>query len=822
MSLQLTGIWSSLSKIDPLQALVLLATLPEPTLPSPKLSQHESIAHSSHFLKEKLLNHIIIFKSWFLRTDTMRRFHLPRARPWHPSNVSKFLLKISYFALGTVLGGKGVENLWYTLHRASPKYYLVSAKGSRRTPIRASMAAVASSEYKMFLAFEFHIPSRSYPDPAQAALPMLFVGHSGIAYRHLSYRMDFPVIYRGRSRCGTVSPTACHKPYGLLQFALPTSPPGATVMANLRMIPIIFKLISVFRSALLLRQFRQTENLVESLAKSLKDLVQSSKSWNASTNSFFVKVTSKDESLFSFHHTADSLEETGVHRVISSFIYRVASVTKIFTVLALLLQNNLDLDDPASKYVPEMFRIKHYKERKLRRKYAFDLATSLVFEALRALGFLEAPPMPGAPVYDTADTRPKTCIEFSESLKDHNLTWKPGQRAASFNSGLHHPRLYLSEPLSLPSATGFVLQDLPQAVLPPDRGSELMSIPSEAMTQQPGRTKPLKTSQSSFQVSSATTSFPPLKPTSRSSLPRTSRPLEAQLALPERSTEFQSRRPPPQPVDVYTKAGDSVLPVTYIAIIPEYDVRITTDVTRPDSYAAGRDPLNLMVQGVVLYFENLARKRSASTPRTTETPLFSLWTRVPETGVQSGRCMASLCSRPGQRSTAAISSISTLASPPAGENERRRVANWFSIYQFWHQGLLVGELDFVGDYGVTKGLKVPDLTQYLSKASEKFFQLRKHPQAHLLTSFSYQPQATPSKKMCEFDVAPSRMVCGHHGPDELLRMRWCNETRPCGDYKLNHLGLTRKRDPCIDCILDRRWVLANGRWRKFSVLVWEG
>ncbi|RSL87907.1 hypothetical protein CEP52_015368 [Fusarium oligoseptatum] len=83
----------------------------------------------------------------------MKRFHFPRARPWHPSNVSKFLLKISYFALGTVLGGNGVEDLWYTLHRASPKYYLVSVKSSRRTPIRASMAAVASSEYKSMWAF---------------------------------------------------------------------------------------------------------------------------------------------------------------------------------------------------------------------------------------------------------------------------------------------------------------------------------------------------------------------------------------------------------------------------------------------------------------------------------------------------------------------------------------------------------------------------------------------------------------------------------------------------------------------------------------------
>jgi hypothetical protein len=79
----------------------------------------------------------------------MRRFQFPRARPWHPSTVSNLLLKMTFLALGTVLGGKGVEDLWYTMHRASPKYYLLPVnQGSRRTPARASMAAIASSEYK--------------------------------------------------------------------------------------------------------------------------------------------------------------------------------------------------------------------------------------------------------------------------------------------------------------------------------------------------------------------------------------------------------------------------------------------------------------------------------------------------------------------------------------------------------------------------------------------------------------------------------------------------------------------------------------------------
>lgn len=89
----------------------------------------------------------------------------------------------------------------------------------------------------------------------------------------------------------------------------------------------------------------------------------------------------------------------------------------------------------------------------------------------------------------------------------------------------------------------------------------------------------------------------------------------------------------------------------------------------------------------------------------------------------------------------------------------------------------------------------------------------------LITSCTHRANNFLLQKMCWFDVAPSRMVCGHRGPDELLRMRWCCDTKPCGDYHLNYFGLTRKRDPCVDCILDRSWVLVNGRWRKFSILM---
>lgn len=68
--------------------------------------------------------------------------------------------------------------------------------------------------------------------------------------------------------------------------------------------------------------------------------------------------------------------------------------------------------------------------------------------------------------------------------------------------------------------------------------------------------------------------------------------------------------PSPRPVNFYTKAGDGVLYANFIVIIPEYNVvGVTINVSGPDTYAAGRDLLVLVVQGVVPYFENLAREQ---------------------------------------------------------------------------------------------------------------------------------------------------------------------------------------------------------------------
>ncbi|EME50059.1 hypothetical protein DOTSEDRAFT_85305 [Dothistroma septosporum NZE10] len=74
---------------------------------------------------------------------------------------------------------------------------------------------------------------------------------------------------------------------------------------------------------------------------------------------FSIEVTSLQGSLWSFHHSARIHNETrpGHKEIDSSSQYRIASITKVFTTLAILYQHdagNLSLDDPVINYIPEL------------------------------------------------------------------------------------------------------------------------------------------------------------------------------------------------------------------------------------------------------------------------------------------------------------------------------------------------------------------------------------------------------------------------------------------------------------------------------------
>lgn len=75
--------------------------------------------------------------------------------------------------------------------------------------------------------------------------------------------------------------------------------------------------------------------------------------------SFSIEVSSVDTTLWSHHHTAQELNSSrpGAHPVTDHSFYRIASITKTFTTLALLEQaaaGTLNLDEPVNKYLPEL------------------------------------------------------------------------------------------------------------------------------------------------------------------------------------------------------------------------------------------------------------------------------------------------------------------------------------------------------------------------------------------------------------------------------------------------------------------------------------
>ncbi|KAK1051325.1 hypothetical protein LTR12_009481 [Friedmanniomyces endolithicus] len=77
------------------------------------------------------------------------------------------------------------------------------------------------------------------------------------------------------------------------------------------------------------------------------------------TTSFSVELTSQTSTLWSHHHTARKHNATrpGTTHVDGRSQYRIASITKTFTTLGILYQHvagNLSLDDPVSKYLPEL------------------------------------------------------------------------------------------------------------------------------------------------------------------------------------------------------------------------------------------------------------------------------------------------------------------------------------------------------------------------------------------------------------------------------------------------------------------------------------
>jgi len=77
------------------------------------------------------------------------------------------------------------------------------------------------------------------------------------------------------------------------------------------------------------------------------------------STSFSVEITSSKETLWSRYHTARerNASRPDIPEVNGDALFRIASISKTFTVLGILFQHeagNLSLDDPVDKYIKEL------------------------------------------------------------------------------------------------------------------------------------------------------------------------------------------------------------------------------------------------------------------------------------------------------------------------------------------------------------------------------------------------------------------------------------------------------------------------------------
>jgi hypothetical protein len=99
--------------------------------------------------------------------------------------------------------------------------------------------------------------------------------------------------------------------------------------------------------------YDQSSEVVHNITTSLRNLVARPEYHRSS---FSIEVTTSENTLRRWHHTAEEQNQTrpGTKAVNGDSIFRMASVTKAFTTLAIIQQHiagNLSLDDPINQYL---------------------------------------------------------------------------------------------------------------------------------------------------------------------------------------------------------------------------------------------------------------------------------------------------------------------------------------------------------------------------------------------------------------------------------------------------------------------------------------
>lgn len=97
---------------------------------------------------------------------------------------------------------------------------------------------------------------------------------------------------------------------------------------------------------------------IQEVARKLASTLNSSlASDNATSMAIQVTSLADEEPLFEFYRTAPTVNSTGAKRVKSDTQFRLGSITKVFTVLAMLQnEEKFDWRSPISNFIPELVK----------------------------------------------------------------------------------------------------------------------------------------------------------------------------------------------------------------------------------------------------------------------------------------------------------------------------------------------------------------------------------------------------------------------------------------------------------------------------------
>ncbi|PGH03219.1 hypothetical protein AJ79_07414 [Helicocarpus griseus UAMH5409] len=353
--------------------------------------------------------------------------------------------------------------------------------------------------------------------------------------------------------------------------------------------------------------------------------------WNATVNSFSVSATSREETFFSNHYTAPLKNDTGVDKVAGDTVYRIASGTKVFTVLAVLLEDRINLEDPIGKYVKELqgeeygdvtVRLLTNQLAALPREgYTWDKAVAA--DKLVPLGFPQLAPSDvppcGTGVGDRICTReeffkamPGFTGQIANTVAYSNVAYSILGYALEDVTGMKYAEVIkqkITEPLGLPDIAAKAPKT-ERGILPINNGPwfelDLEYVtPTAGLYATPNHLDKFLRSILNNTLLSNVKTNEWLKPAAFTSK------LEESVGAPWEIFRPRGLTNPPRPIDHYTKSGD--LPgfsSSYIVLVPEYNLGVTLLSAGPEASSIVAMLLDIFQGTLVPKLEKLAREQA--------------------------------------------------------------------------------------------------------------------------------------------------------------------------------------------------------------------